>query len=165
MPSDNTGFSAFDLLYGRSVSEPEDVSTPDEISELTDPNDFVPSLPQSTVSDSGTSSLPLINPSLTWDERIALEDLIFIFPGVFSKIPVAHASRKLMDRERRYSAIEQEALAIVFGVTKFDFYLRGKEFILETDHKPLVYLQTSKCSNDRLMRSALRPVYCSIKCT
>ncbi|KAK3893263.1 hypothetical protein Pcinc_002947 [Petrolisthes cinctipes] len=47
------------------------------------------------------------------------------------------------------------SLWTVFGLTKFDFYLRGKEVILETGHKPFVYLQTSKCSNDRLMSWAL----------
>ncbi|KAK3890012.1 hypothetical protein Pcinc_006009 [Petrolisthes cinctipes] len=66
--------------------------------------------------------------------------------------PVAFTSRKLLDRERRYATTEKEALAIIFGVKKFDFYLRGKEFLLETDHKPLVYLQSSRCSNDRIMR-------------
>ncbi|KAK3880638.1 hypothetical protein Pcinc_014883 [Petrolisthes cinctipes] len=70
--------------------------------------------------------------------------------------PVAFASRKLLDRERRYATTEKEALAIIFGVKKFDFYLRGKEFLLETDHKPLVYLQSSRCSNDRVMRWALQ---------
>ncbi|XP_050703676.1 uncharacterized protein LOC126989161, partial [Eriocheir sinensis] len=70
--------------------------------------------------------------------------------------PVWYASRKLLDRERRYAPIEREALAILFGISKFDFYLRGKEFILETDHKPLVYLHKSKCSNDRLLRWALQ---------
>ena len=70
--------------------------------------------------------------------------------------PVAYASRKMLDRERKYSTIEKEALAILFGITKFDFYLRGKQFILETDHKPLVYLQKSTSSNDRLTRWALQ---------
>lgn len=37
--------------------------------------------------------------------------------------PVAYASRKLLDRERKYATIEKEALAIVFGISKFDFYL------------------------------------------
>ncbi|KAK3894975.1 hypothetical protein Pcinc_001268 [Petrolisthes cinctipes] len=69
--------------------------------------------------------------------------------------PVAFASRKLVDRKRRYATTEKKALAIIFGVKKFDFYLRGKEFLLETDHKPLVYLQYSRCSNDRVMRWAL----------
>lgn len=69
--------------------------------------------------------------------------------------PVSYASRKLQDRERRYSTIERECLAIVFGIHKFDFYLRGKEFILEVDHKPLIYLEKFKGKNDRVLRWAL----------
>lgn len=69
--------------------------------------------------------------------------------------PIAYASRKLLDRERNYSTVEREYLAIVYGVTKFQFYLRGKEFILEVDHMPLVYLNKMKGSDSRLMRWAL----------
>ena len=38
---------------------------------------------------------------------------------------------------------------------KFQQYLYGKEFILETDHQPLQYLQRAKVANARLMRWAL----------
>lgn len=69
--------------------------------------------------------------------------------------PVAYASKKLLERERRYSTIERECLAIVFGVTRFKYYLLGAEFILETDHKPLVYLRNFKGNNNRLLRWAL----------
>ena len=69
--------------------------------------------------------------------------------------PVAYASRKLLDREKRYSTIERECLAVVFAISRFDFYLRGKEFILEVDHKPLLHLATFKGENDRLLRWAL----------
>ena len=69
--------------------------------------------------------------------------------------PVAYASRKLLPRECRYSTIERECLAVVFGILRFDYYLRGREFILEIDHKPLIYLQNFKGKNDRLLRWAL----------
>lgn len=72
-----------------------------------------------------------------------------------SPFPVAYASRKLLDREKGYSTIERECLAIVFGVQRFEYYLKGKEFILEVDHKPLVYMNTAKSSNNRLIRWAL----------
>lgn len=69
--------------------------------------------------------------------------------------PIAYASRKLTDCEKRYSTIEKECLAIIFGINKFNYYLLGAEFVLETDHKPLVYMNNFKGSNPRLLRWAL----------
>ena len=69
--------------------------------------------------------------------------------------PVLYASRKLLDREMRYSTIERECLALVWAVDKFSRYLIGREFVLQTDHRPLTYLQKSKTSNGRLMRWSL----------
>ena len=69
--------------------------------------------------------------------------------------PVAYVSRKLKDAEKRYSTIERECLAMIFGVTKFRFYLIGKKFILEVDHQPLAYLTQFKGDNSRIMRWAL----------
>ena len=71
------------------------------------------------------------------------------------KLPIAYASKKLLDREKRYSVVEKECYAIVWGVQKFKCYLYGKEFVLETNHRPLVYLNTAKVANARLMRWAL----------
>lgn len=71
------------------------------------------------------------------------------------KLPVAYASRKLQDREQSYAVIEKECLAVVWGVQKFHQYLYGHEFLLETDHQPLTYLDKSKTENSRLMTWAL----------
>ncbi|GFO17450.1 hypothetical protein PoB_004395500 [Plakobranchus ocellatus] len=70
-------------------------------------------------------------------------------------MPCRCASRKLLSRESRYSAIEREALALVFAVTQFQRYLIFKHFILQTDHKPLSYLRAGSPKNARLMRWAL----------
>ena len=57
-----------------------------------------------------------------------------------SEKPVAFASRTLSESERRYSQIEKEGLACVFGVKHFHMYLYGRHFFLQTDHKPLTAL-------------------------
>ena len=71
------------------------------------------------------------------------------------KHPVAFASKKLLPRERNYSTIEREALAIVWGIQKFQNYLLGTHFFLETDHHPLQYLDKAKYQNSRIMRWTL----------
>lgn len=53
---------------------------------------------------------------------------------------VAYASRSLTDTESRYSQTEKEALAVTWAVKRFDQFLRGIAFQVETDHRPLVTL-------------------------
>ena len=59
---------------------------------------------------------------------------------------VSYASRSLTDVERRYSQTEKEALALVWACERFNMYLSGRSFELETDHKPLerICSRTSK---------------------
>ena len=69
--------------------------------------------------------------------------------------PVAYVSKKLSSAECKYSTLERECLAIEREMTKFQLYLAGKPFLLQTDHKPLSYLNQAKFQNDRIMRWAL----------
>ena len=69
--------------------------------------------------------------------------------------PVAYASRKLLPRESNYSAIELECLAIIWAIHKFELYLYGKNFEIQTDHRPLTYIQQAKGLNKRLMGWAM----------
>ena len=71
------------------------------------------------------------------------------------KHPIAFISKKLLPRERNYSTIEKECLAIVWAVQKLQNFLYGKQFILETDHQPLQYLGKTQFQNGRLMRWAV----------
>ena len=69
--------------------------------------------------------------------------------------PVAYASKKLLPRERNYSIMEKECLAVVWAVKRFNVYLYGAPFVLQTDHQPLAYLNRAKFTNGRITRWAL----------
>ncbi|XP_008189838.1 uncharacterized protein K02A2.6-like [Acyrthosiphon pisum] len=51
--------------------------------------------------------------------------------------PIMFASTTLSETEKRYSQLDKEALAIIFGVRKFHKFIYGRPFKLVTDHEPL----------------------------
>ena len=55
--------------------------------------------------------------------------------------PMAFASKSLSSTEQRYANIERELLAIVFRCERFHTYIYGKNFSIESDHKPLEMIQ------------------------
>ncbi|XP_058828239.1 uncharacterized protein K02A2.6-like [Topomyia yanbarensis] len=52
-------------------------------------------------------------------------------------MPVAYASRTLSKSEQKWAQIEKELLAIVFACERFHFFLYGRAFLVQSDHKPL----------------------------
>ena len=52
--------------------------------------------------------------------------------------PIYYASRTLTSAEKNYQNLEREAMAAVWGMEKFHYFLYGRQFILQTDQKPLV---------------------------
>ena len=55
--------------------------------------------------------------------------------------PVCFSSRTLSSAEKNYSQLEKEALAMVYALRQFHFYLWGQShFTVVTDHKPLLGL-------------------------
>jgi transposase InsO family protein len=70
---------------------------------------------------------------------------------------ISYASRNLTEVERRYAQTEKEALALVWACERFNLYVYGREFELETDHKPLqcIFGKSSKPSA-RIERWVLR---------
>ena len=74
--------------------------------------------------------------------------------------PVCFASRSLTTVERKYSQLDREALAIVFGVKKYHQNLYGHRFELKTDHKHLIHIfgpskSTPAMASGRIQRWAL----------
>ena len=63
---------------------------------------------------------------------------------------ISYASRNLTEVERRYSQTEKEALALVWACERFNIYVYGRKFELETDHKPL------ECIFGRLSKPSAR---------
>ena len=50
----------------------------------------------------------------------------------------------MTETEQRYAQIEKEALALTWACERLSQYLLGSRFILETDHKPLIPLLSTK---------------------
>ena len=65
----------------------------------------------------------------------------------------------MTEAETRYAQIEKEALATTCACECFSNYILGKQFLLETDHKPLVPLFSTKHLDDlppRILHFRLR---------
>ncbi|XP_070174493.1 uncharacterized protein [Littorina saxatilis] len=108
-----------------------------------------------------SSSPVLVLPDLTRQFVVCTDASNVGIGGVLMQVhegecrPVAYVSRKLLDRETRYSTIERECLAIVWTLSKLSRYLWGRKFILQTDQKPLTYLASGAYKNSRVMRWCL----------
>ncbi|KAK2725150.1 hypothetical protein QYM36_001561 [Artemia franciscana] len=71
---------------------------------------------------------------------------------------ISFSSRSLNTTEQKYSQIEKELYAIVFGIRHFHQYLYGHSFVVVTDHKPLATLinQPMQKSSPHLQRMLLQ---------
>ena len=72
---------------------------------------------------------------------------------------VSHISRSLTQTEQRYAQIEKEALAVTWACERFQDFLTGLQFHIQTDHKPFVPLFTTKGLDElpiRIQRFRLR---------
>ena len=70
--------------------------------------------------------------------------------------PIAFASRHFSEQEKKYSATEKEAAAIVWALTHFHPYLYGAKFSIVSDHEPLKWLFDKPITKGRLARWQLK---------
>lgn len=66
---------------------------------------------------------------------------------------IAYASTSFAAAQVNYSTIEKELTALRWGIKAFRPFLIGSEFILHTDHQPLIYLNNMKLIDSRLART------------
>jgi len=70
--------------------------------------------------------------------------------------PVGYISRQLSEAERKWTVTEWELLAIVYALSQFEQYVIGTEFTVQTDHSPLIWLESNKMTNSRIGRWAMK---------
>ena len=66
---------------------------------------------------------------------------------------IAYASTTFAAAQVNYSTIEKELSALRWGVKTFRPFLIGLEFIIHTDHQPLIYLNNMRLIDSRLART------------
>lgn len=69
--------------------------------------------------------------------------------------PIIYLSEKFSRAEQNYSTIERELAAMVYGLRKLNHYLDGPNFVIQTDHNPIIFLRRMVGTNSRLTRWAL----------
>ncbi|BHF77003.1 hypothetical protein SprV_0502010500 [Sparganum proliferum] len=68
--------------------------------------------------------------------------------------PLAFFSKKLSPAETRYSVFGRELLSVYLSIRQFRNFLEGREFVVLTDHKPLVF--ALRASPDRYSPREIR---------
>ena len=61
--------------------------------------------------------------------------------------PIAFASKSLTGAESCYANIERELLTVIFACIRFNTYLQGRRFTVQSDHKPLEMIHLKSMHN------------------
>jgi hypothetical protein len=57
---------------------------------------------------------------------------------------IAFSSKRFSEPASKWDTYKREAYAIFHAVHSFHYYLRGKDFLVETDHRNLQWIETSQ---------------------
>jgi hypothetical protein len=72
------------------------------------------------------------------------------------EIPIAFISKSLVNEQLRWQVHEKESYAKVYCITKCDYLLRDRKFVLHTDHKNLMYLDAGNSAKVYRWKLALQ---------
>jgi hypothetical protein len=74
--------------------------------------------------------------------------------------PLEYASRALTPAERNWAQLEKEALAVVWGLERFDQYTYGRKVHVQNDHRPLASILKKPLSQaSRRMQTLMMRLY------
>ena len=91
----------------------------------------------------------VVNPDHSAPLNITCDASDFAVGGVLQQYinniwqPLSFFSKKLTPAETRYSAFDRELLAVYETIRHFRHNLEGRNFFVNTDHKPLPFVMTS----------------------
>ncbi|KAF7489591.1 Retrovirus-related Pol polyprotein from transposon 17.6 [Sarcoptes scabiei] len=69
---------------------------------------------------------------------------------------IEYFSKSFSDTQKRYPVIEKEATALITAIEKWSYYLKFRKFYIQTDHRPLVFLNSMAAKNSKIARMCLR---------
>ena len=72
-----------------------------------------------------------------------------------NELPVFFGGRSTNADERKFSATDLELSALLAAVKAYEPYISGSEFQVKSDHLSLVYLNSPKFGNSRLVRASI----------
>ena len=72
-----------------------------------------------------------------------LFQILTLEDGTVQHQPIAFSSKRFSEPATKWDAYKREAFAIYHSVHSFGWYLRGKDFIVETDHRNLQWIESS----------------------
>lgn len=94
--------------------------------------------------------------SRTEASEVGLGAVLFQKDHLHKELSISLISRSLTTTERAYHACEREFLGIIWGSKKFEHFLDGVPFHLETYNKALIWLNSMRDVNSKFIRWAMK---------